>query len=194
MALVNFRESPLFAELMQAYPAGTWRVSSDTHDGQPYIGIFQVPARLQPVAPVAVARSAMFGDFVRLLGYTLAADTPRPGGALKLHMLWQIEQRTRAAFKNFVHLLGPPKADGSPVYAQHDSQPCGDTLPTTLWAGSDLLAASITLALPADLPAGTYTLQTGWYDVAAGARAAVTDDDGPHANEAAQLQLVRVQP
>ena len=194
MALVNFRDSPLLTALQQAYPFGNWSVSSAMHDGQPYIGIFQVPAGQQPVAPVAVTRTVEFGDFVRLLGYTLATDTPRPGGALKLQMVWQIEQRTQSAYKYFVHVLGPPKTDGSPVYAQQDSQPCGDSLPTTLWTASDLLAVSVTLDLPADSPAGAYTLQTGWYDIATGARAPVTLDDGPHANDAAQLQELVVQP
>jgi hypothetical protein len=167
-------------------------VSRATHDGQPYIGIFQVPTGQQPVASAAVSREVAFGDFVRLLGYTLGGDTPRPGAALKLDMVWQIEQPTQTAFKYFVHLLGPPKADGSPVYAQQDSQPCGDSLPTTLWTASDLLTVSVMLDLPADLPAGAYTLQTGWYEAASGARAPITLDDGPHANDAAQLQSVMI--
>jgi hypothetical protein len=194
MALVNFRDSPLPAALRQAYPLGAWSVSRAMHDGQPYIGIFQIPAGQQPMTPVAVTRGAEFGDFVRLLGYTLAADTAPPGGALKLQMIWQVEQQTQAAYKYFVHVLGPPRADGSPIYAQQDSQPCGDSLPTTLWTASDLLAVGVTLDLPADLPAGTYTLQTGWYDLATGARAPITLDDGPHADDAAHLQAVVVQP
>ena len=194
MALVGFPDKPVLAELQRAYPGGMWHVDSALHDGQPYLGLFQIPAGQQPVAPVAVARSAEFGDFVRLVGYTLAGDAPRPGGALELELLWKIEQRTTEPYKYFVHLLGPPKADGSPVYAQQDGQPCGDSLPTTLWTATDLLVTDITLSLPADLPPGAYTLQTGWYDPAANARAAVTGDDGPHADDAAQLQPVVIQP
>jgi hypothetical protein len=194
MALVNFRDTPLLPVLARAYPLSTWSVNAAMLDGQPYIGVFQAPAGQQPVAPMAVTREVVFGDFVRLLGYSLAADTPRPGGALTLRMVWQIERRTDTVYNYFVHLLGTPKANGSPVYAQQDSQPCGDSLPTTLWTASDLLAVSVTLDLPAHLPAGTYTLQTGWYDISTGARAPVTFDGGPHNNDAAQLREILVQP
>ncbi|MEP7358276.1 MAG: hypothetical protein ABI847_13605, partial [Anaerolineales bacterium] len=59
---------------------------------------------------------------------------------------------------------------------------------------SDWLPVSIRLDLPADLPAGSYTLQTGWYEVATGARAPVSSDEGPHANDAAQLQTLVIGP
>jgi hypothetical protein len=99
--------------------------------------------------------------------------------------VWQIVQKTPTPDKNFIHLLGAPKADGSIVYAQRDSQPCDDTVATTGWTAGDL---------PADLPPGSYTLQTGWYDSVSGARAPITDDEGPHANDAVQLPPLIVTP
>jgi len=50
----------------------------------------------------------------------------------------------------------------------------------------------LTLALPADLAPGAYTVQIGWYDSASGTRATVSGDEGPHANDAVQLQQVVV--
>ena len=94
------------------------------------------------------------------------------------------------AYKNFVHLLGVPKADSSIVYAQRDSQPCDGTYATNGWMPGDLLATDTTLDLPANLPAGNYTLQTGWYDSQTGARAPVSADAGPHRDAAAQLQQI----
>jgi len=194
MALVNFRDTPVLAAMQHIYPLTAWNVSRATHDGQPYIGIFQMPAGQQPEVPMGSARQVLFGDFVRLLGYTLGGGALRPGGALKLQMVWEIEQHTETAYKYFVHLLGTPNAGVSRVYAQQDDQPCEDSLPTTVWTASDLLTINVSLDLPADLPAGTYTLQTGWYDIATGARAPITLDDGPHDNDAAQLQRVEVRP
>jgi hypothetical protein len=140
----------------------------------------------------AVARTADFGGFARLLGYSLSSTPLHPGSTMTLHTLWQIEAATPNPNKVFVHVLGAPKADGSPVYAQHDGEPCDDSYATTNWTVGDWLAADLTVDLPADLPAGVYTVQTGWYDSVSGARAPVSDDAGPHANEAVQLQQVEV--
>ncbi len=192
-AVVNPKGGTLLPALQQAYPAAAWTVTAWLGD-QPYLGSFQIGSGQAPVSPVAVARGADFGGFVRMLGYTVAPGSLRPGGVLKLHVLWQIEQTTPVAYKTFVHLLGTPKPDGSIVYAQHDSQPCDDSLSTTTWLPGDLLSADTQLDLPADLPAGTYTLQTGWYDIETGARAPVSADAGPHLNDAAQLQQLVVGP
>ena len=187
-ALVNFPDTPVLSRLQAAYPNGAWRVYPALGPGgQPYVGLFQVSAGQPPLAPVAVPRSADFGGFVRLVGYSVTPGAPRPGSPLKLRVVWQIAQKTPAPYKNFIHLLGVPKADGSTVYAQHDGQPCDDTVATTGWTVGDLLVQDTTLDLAADVAPGTYTLQTGWYDSASGARAPITADDGPHANDAVQL-------
>jgi hypothetical protein len=126
------------------------------------------------------------------MGFTVTPDAPRPGRPLTLHVVWQIVQKTGTPYKNFIHLLGAPKPDGNIVYAQRDSQPCNDTVATTGWTAGDLLVQDTTLDLAADLPSGAYTLQTGWYDSLSGARAAVTADAGPHANDAVQLPPLAV--
>ena len=183
---------PLLPDLQRAYPGGAWRVSPALKNGQPYLGVFEIPAGQPPLTTVAVTRSADFAGLVRLLGYGIAPSLPHPGDTLILHSLWQIEDVSPTAYKVFAHLLGAPKADGSTVYAQHDGEPCDDSYSTTNWTAGDLLAADLTLDLPADLPPGTYTAQIGWYDSASGARAPVTGDEGPHANDAVQLQTVTV--
>ena len=126
-ALDNFPDTTVLSRLQAAYPDGAWRVYPvPKPGGQPYVGVFQILAGQQPLAPVAVARSAEFGGFVRLLGYSLTPAVPQPGGTINLHTVWQIEQKSQTAYKNFVHVLGAPKADGSPVYAQRDGQPCDE--------------------------------------------------------------------
>ncbi len=183
---------PLLLDLQRAYPTGTWRVSPALKDSQPYLGVFQIPVGQQPLTTVAVTRSADFAGLVRLQGYDLSPAAPHPSDTLSLHTLWQIEDISPTAYKLFAHLLGAPKADGSTVYAQHDGEPCDDSYATTSWTVGDLLAADLTLALPADLAPGAYTVQIGWYDSASGTRATVSGDEGPHANDAVQLQQVVV--
>ena len=186
-ALITPREFALLPALQRAYPAGVWTVA-DSFEGQPASGLFLAPAGPVPLAPVAMGRSADFGGRVRLQGYQLSDDAL--GGSLTLNILWQIEQPTATPYKRFTHLLGAPQANGNIVYAQNDSQPCDDSYPTTGWQAGDRLVSTETLAIPGDLPAGSYTLQTGWYDPASGERLPVSADAGPHADDAVQLQTL----
>ena len=119
-----------------------------------------------------------FGDFVNLLGYSLQPASPRAGQAAQLTVVWQANQTTPADYKIFVHFTGPAKADGSSIYAQLDPQPCGSAYPTWQWQPGDVLLVTYSLALPADLPPGSYALNLGWYDEAAGLRLPVSDEAG----------------
>jgi hypothetical protein len=186
-ALITPREFALLPDLRRAYPAGVWTVVQ-SFEGQPASGLFLAPAGSTPLAPVALGRSADFGGRVLLQGYQLSDDVLRPGGTLTLTVLWRIEQPTATPYKRFTHLLGAPQANGSIIYAQNDSQPCDDSYATTGWETGDLLVTTETLAIPLDLPAGSYTLQTGWYDPDSGERLPVSADAGPHTDDAVQLQ------
>ncbi|MCX7669365.1 MAG: hypothetical protein N2439_04770, partial [Anaerolineae bacterium] len=63
----------------------------------------------------------------------------------------------------FTHVLGRPKADGSIVWAGLDAQPGSGSVPTHRWQAGDLILDEYQIALPADLPAGQYQLEIGWY-------------------------------
>ncbi len=60
----------------------------------------------------------------------------------------------------FVHLLG---ADGKPL-AQHDSAPCEGECPSASWLAGEVLTDTVSLTIPEGVPAGSYSLATGWYD------------------------------
>ncbi len=186
-ALITPREFTLLPDLQRAYPAGAWTIVQ-SYEGRPASGLFLAPAGARPLAPVALGRSADFGGSVLLQGYQLSDDVLRPGATLTLTILWRIEQPTATPYKRFTHLLGAPKPDGNIVYAQNDSQPCDDSYATTVWEPGDQLVTTETVALPPDLPAGSYTLQTGWYDPDSGQRLPVSADAGPHKDDAVQLQ------
>jgi 4-amino-4-deoxy-L-arabinose transferase-like glycosyltransferase len=186
-ALITPAEFALLPDLQRAYPAGTWTVT-DHYLGRPTSGLFLAPQGTPALTPTVTARNADFGGNVLLQGYGLSDETLRPGATLTLTLLWKIEQPTGAPLKRFTHLLGAPKADGNIVYAQNDSQPCDGSYATTVWEPGDQLVTTETLALPGDLPAGAYTLQTGWYDPDSGARLPVSNDTGSHKDDAVQLQ------
>jgi len=186
-ALITPQEFPLLPVLQRAYPAGAWSIVQ-SFEGRPVSGLFLAPAGQKPLSPVALGRSADFGGAVQMQGYQLSDEVLRPGATLALAILWRIEQPTATPYKRFTHLLGAPKPDGNIVYAQNDDQPCGGSYATTVWEPGDQLVTTETLAIPPDLPAGSYTLQTGWYDPDSGQRLPVTGDSGSHKDDAVQLQ------
>jgi hypothetical protein len=59
------------------------------------------------------------------------------------------------------------------VWAGQDAQPGGGSVPTTVWRPGDLILDEYQLQLPADAPAGEYTIETGLYDPTAGGARAI---------------------
>jgi hypothetical protein len=91
-----------------------------------------------------------------LLGYeALPAEQ-----TLTVTLYWEALAQMGYDYTVFVHLLD---ADGNQV-AQHDGQPWWEvSIPTTTWQPGEKLRDRHTLALPPDLPPGTYHLWVGAY-------------------------------
>ena len=115
-----------------------------------------------PAATVSPAQVAgqTFGDAIRLAGYDAALDALKPGGAAEITLQWQPITRLDADYTSFIHLVN---ANGDKI-AQSDHRPGGVFYPTSLWKPGETLIDSHTLALPADLGPGPYTLLVGLYD------------------------------
>jgi len=151
--------------LLQAlYPTG------ETADGprppgsdRPYYRVFTAPAGATPAAGPDVALEATWADGIGLRGVTAEPLTLAPGDSLTMTLFYEATAAPSANYTAFVHLLGPARADGSPVWAQSDSEPCGGGRPTGKWRAGDLVRDTMTLTIPADAPAGDYTLATGFY-------------------------------
>ncbi len=193
-AVVVADDQQTLPELASAFPAGTQSIPNIPEDPS-YLHLYNVPAGQQARLNMGVARRADFGGFVRMVGYTLAADAPQPGGQLQLQIAWQAEQPTPTTYKIFVHLIGPPTADGNVIYTQRDTPPCADSYPSWQWRPGELIIDTYTLILPNDLPPGQYTLQTGWYEDVqgrAGARLPITDDAGQSLGDALKLEPVQI--
>ena len=75
-------------------------------------------------------------------------------------------------YKFFVHVRR-----GTEVVAQIDSMPANYAYPTSWWARGEVVSEDVRLDLGALLP-GDYTIATGFYDPASGARLVVTPADG----------------
>jgi hypothetical protein len=152
------------AELQRLFPdgnitSGPLRPGSD----RPYYNVFQVPAGASPAFGPVVPLAVDWAGEIELLGFDLDGEAVAQGENLTVTLTYRAEAAPQANYTAFVHLLGPPRPDGSPVWAQSDSEPCGGALPTGRWRAGDLIRDTVSLAIPADAPAGTYELTTGFY-------------------------------
>jgi len=152
---------------------GPFRPGSD----RPYYRAFHAPAGAAPAVGPAVPLPATWEDGIELLGYTLEG-TAAPGKTLTVTLFYRATAAPAANYTAFVHLLGPAKADGSPLWAQVDSEPCGGGLPTGKWRAGDVVRDVVTLTIPADAAAGEYRLMTGFYSWPDLVRATVVEDGG----------------
>ncbi|MGB0383684.1 MAG: phospholipid carrier-dependent glycosyltransferase [Ardenticatenaceae bacterium] len=131
----------------------------------------------QPLTP-----APQFGSVALLRGITLP-DTISASESLKLHLLWESVAHTPLDYTTFVHVVA---ADGTMI-TQQDRPPLNGFAPTSLWQPGQTLRDDYTLQLPADLPAGEYTVRVGLYTLEAG-RLPVTLD-GIAAGDAYETKL-----
>ncbi len=115
---------------------------------------FEPPPVASPMEPPPRA-----GELARLLGYTLEGEVA-PNASLGVTLVWQALGPADRSYTGFVQLL-----DGANrVIAQEDHIPLRGEAPTTSWLPGEIIADRYDLTLPAELPAGPYTLIAGWYD------------------------------
>lgn len=119
-----------------------------------------VPRVPQPAQPLDV----VLGDKVRLLGFDLDTGEAFPGGSLGVTLYWEALVPFERNFQVFVHLY-----DGE-MRAQDDGAPRCDMHPTTHWEQGEIVVDPRRVALPVDIPAGTYPLLAGMYDLLDGTR------------------------
>lgn len=132
----------------------------------------EVKYRLEPVGPVwrvvgpAVDREpplwleAAVGPALQLDGVEFP---PQPTGTtLPVTLWWSVVAPPGQHLTTFVHLLDHQGR----LVAQSDAPPGGVFYPTSRWRVGERLLDRHTLALPATLPAGRYTLHAGAYDEA----------------------------
>ncbi|NLG28282.1 MAG: hypothetical protein GX557_10250, partial [Chloroflexi bacterium] len=128
-------------------------VSPTQLDVDALYALLEARGALQPLA-------FRLGPSIRLTGCYLATPTAMPGESLRLVLEWQADGPVDLDYSVFVHLLD---ADGG-IARQHDAMPADGTRPTKTWAPDTPVYDTITIDLPADLPAGEYRLVTGMYD------------------------------
>ena len=83
----------------------------------------------------------------------------RPGDTLQIGLHWQALEQPEGNYTVFTQVLNPAMQ----VVAQKDRWPGDGLHPTAALQAGQIITDNLALALPADLPAGDYTLITGMY-------------------------------
>jgi hypothetical protein len=100
---------------------------------------------------------ATFGDQIQLLGYDLIQDA----SSLRLVLHWRAQAQVADDYVVFVHLYDPKTET---IVAQSDARPLNGTYPTNWWRVQEIVSDEALLPI-ADVPAGTYRLAIGIYEV-----------------------------
>jgi hypothetical protein len=102
-----------------------------------------------------------FGATVALLG--AAVQPISIDQQLVLWTYWQPLQPSNNSLKLFLHLTGDTNAAGSTLWQQDDHFPLAGLVDSRTWQPPSVIRDVSRVALH-ELPAGSYTLQIGWYD------------------------------
>jgi hypothetical protein len=114
-----------------------------------------------------------FGDQIALVDYKFDRWVVSPGETLTVTLDWQALTVPQDDYVVFVHLLLPPDA----VWAQRDAMPQTGAAPTSTWAAGQRVTDMVELVVPAEAPAGLYTVEIGLYDPDTGERLSVNFED-----------------
>jgi hypothetical protein len=148
--------------VVRLFDGNTWARLIHVEDGQPV----EEARTFEPPSPQH-ALDADLGGQIRLLGYDLVQGMGKTAHESRLTLYWQAQAPIDTSYTVFAQFLGP----AGEVRAQVDAVPRGGGYPTTWWLPGEVVADSLTLALPPDAPRdASYRLIVGLYDPATGAR------------------------
>lgn len=128
------------------------------------LGFTKVDAGGKTVVAPTTPMDGRLGDAINFLGF----DLLRPPGQqhMQVNLYWQAIATPKQDYTVFVQLLDP----GGHLVAQSDSQPASGRLPTSYWDPGEKIVDEHGLDPAGPIPAGTYTLIAGMYDLSTGKR------------------------
>ena len=152
--------------LPEVFPQATIAEQILDRTGQVYATVYRVPAGSAPAMQPATVSGATWAERVRLRGYTLLSTQQEdgrsvylPGNFIPVRLYWQPLATIDGDWTFFAHLLSP---DGH-LLSGRDQPPGNGSYPTSRWQVDDWIMDEVQLPLPADLAAGDYLIEIGFY-------------------------------
>ncbi len=130
--------------------------------GEVYTQVYTRPAGATPQLLPGIAVDGPLGDGIRLLGYDVIPESPRPGEIVYVRLQWLVDEAPAGDWTVYTHLVDPDDPARA-VLAGSDGRPGGGSLPTDRWQVGWRVIDEYQVALPADLPPGDYALEVGLY-------------------------------
>ena len=116
--------------------------------------------------PLPATPAIPFANGVTLFDGSMLSGTFQSGDLIDLRFYWQVEASLLTDYTVFIHLLD----DAGTYVAGADGPPVGGSYPTSWWLPGDVILDTHQLALPAEIPAGRYSIAVGLYDPLTGDR------------------------
>jgi hypothetical protein len=142
----------------------------DQWRGNVRLVVYVMPAR-RPTDEVVDGLNLPFGPDIILKGYRGSHLTPMAGEVTQLQLVWQALREPTRRYKVFMQLLD----SYDQVVAQRDSEPVGDSRPTTTWDPGETVLDNHGVLLPPGTPPGDYRRIVGLYDAETGVRLRLPD-------------------
>jgi 4-amino-4-deoxy-L-arabinose transferase-like glycosyltransferase len=153
-------------------------VHTVTLHGVEYAWVYQVPR------PLPHMLEALFGPLIKLKGYAVDTSAIRSSGVLSLTLQWQPQAPIAKNYHLFVHVMGQEGERVGQIDIAAGREPAG----TAGWQPGRYIRRVYPVAVPADIPSGSYFVSIGLYHPDNFARLPLhgppqsgTPDDGPDA-------------
>lgn len=140
---------------LEPLPAVDFRTGQALPAGEQKVALVQVGEA--PQLP-ALDMTWAFGDVAQVTGAQLPTQASA-GDEATVQLQWDALLTPNADYTAFVHVIN----DNGELVAQQDQPPLGGFAPTHTWQPGQRIVDSFTLALPADLTPGRYTVLAGFY-------------------------------
>ena len=137
-----------------------------------------------PTHALALESVATFEDGIVLERIDIETRAVQAGGTLRFGLWWRASAKPSVDYSVFIH----GRDSDNKNRFQRDRVPGDGTVPTSRWRIGDRVGDFHELMIPADLPAGTYKLVIGLYQVGNGQRLTIVDRPD-HPNEIAVYSM-----
>lgn len=155
----TFAREQLRLRLPADLETGAYSWALKTEGGLLTIGTLSVTAPARTFMPPELGQQLEADLGPATLFAAEAPPTLKPGDVLPVKLVWRADELFEDTYSVFVHLIN----NEGVLVAQSDGGPANWARPTIGWLPGEFITEERLIQLPADLPAGDYTLYAGLY-------------------------------